>query len=156
MENYVDLNYSDSNYVDGDIIVVDGATDCAFVESLNSTLTLLFQKIQSIEIKLSSIDTQIVNGIDGSTIDISPLTGVIDNLLTNSIQNMIADASLNGYGSEFKDGDSVIVSGRDVTYVVQRSFFSIYSENAYTIHYDIKSLDGQRLIVPEALLTKTP
>ena len=117
-----------------------------------------FLKAQNLIIqdKLNNLSDLVIqdNLIDVSTLDTTPITLAVVDVLNSGLSNFIADASLNGYGCEFKDGISVVVSGRDVVYVVQRSFFSIYSENAYTIHYDIKSLDGQRLIVPEALLTK--
>lgn len=154
MENYVDLNYSDPNYTEGDIIV----TDCEFIESLNSTLNLLFQKVQAIETKLSTIDTQILNGIDASTLDLTPIASTIETVVTaavtDNISGLIANASLNGYGAEYKDGDSVTVSGRDIIYTVNRSFFSMYADNAYTVHYDLTSSNGQKMIVPEALLTR--
>ena len=62
--------------------------------------------------------------------------------------------TLNGDGAEFKDGVLVKVLGRDTVYLVSRSFFTSYSDNAYTIHYDLVSDDGYKLTVPESLLTK--
>lgn len=101
---------------------------------------------------LLSIDSS--HNVDISTLDLTPLEDSIISVITQNVSGIIADASLNGYGSEFKDGDLVTVTGRDVVYAVARSFFSIYSENAYTIHYAVASQDGQRLIVPEALLER--
>lgn len=62
--------------------------------------------------------------------------------------------SLNGNGSEFKDGVKVKVFGRDTVYTVERSFISLFSDNAYTVHYDLVSEDGYKCTVPEAPLTK--
>lgn len=61
--------------------------------------------------------------------------------------------SLNGNGAEFMDGTSVTVSGRIPIFTVIRSFFSIYSDNGYTVHYDLESVDGHKLTAPEALLS---
>lgn len=76
------------------------------------------------------------------------------NLLTKNDINNIVLPSLNGNGSEYKDGTQVKVSGRDVVYTVERSYHSLYSDNGYTVHYDLVSSDGYRCTVPEALLTK--
>jgi len=74
-------------------------------------------------------------------------------ILSNDIENIILP-SLNGNGSEYKDGVQVKVSGREAVYTVERSYHSLYSDNGYTVHYDLVSSDGYRVTAPEALLTK--
>lgn len=103
---------------------------------------------------LTAINTAHNVNVDMSGADFSFIGTIVSDTLSNNISNVIADASLNGYGAEFKDGDMVNVVGRDVVYSVNRSFFSMYADNAYTIHYDVISSNGQRMIVPEALLTR--
>lgn len=108
----------------------------------------------NIENLLSSINASHNVNVDMSGVDFSFIGTIVSDTLSNNVGQVIASASLNGYGAEFKDGDIVNVVGRDVVYSVNRSFFSMYADNAYTIHYDVISSNGQRMIVPEALLTR--
>ncbi|ADR33999.1 hypothetical protein Sulku_1336 [Sulfuricurvum kujiense DSM 16994] len=62
--------------------------------------------------------------------------------------------SLNGNGCEYIDGAMVVSVGRpNVVYSVVRSSFQIYADNAYQVVYDLSSVDGHKLSVPESLLT---
>ena len=63
-------------------------------------------------------------------------------------------SSLDGNGSEFLDGDRVVLKGREnVIYTVSRSFIAVVSDSNYTILYDLVSSDGYKVTCPEALLT---
>lgn len=69
--------------------------------------------------------------------------------------------SLNGNGCEYLDGESVqVVSSktgqvdRETIYAVSRSYFSIFADNGYIVHYDLVSDDGHKLTCPEALLRR--
>lgn len=70
--------------------------------------------------------------------------------------------SLNGNGAEFLDGETVnVVSSknnsiitRDVVYSVVRSYYSLYSDNAYIVIYDLESIEGYKLSCPETLLVR--
>lgn len=119
--------------------VEDGYVQIGYVEgneeavtnpptSENCDLTLLLNSINSLVSKVDSIDTKLQN---------------------------LSLSSLDGNGCEFRDGVKVVVSGRSsIIYTVERSFISLYSDNGYTVHYDLLSSDGYRCTVPEALLTK--
>lgn len=62
--------------------------------------------------------------------------------------------SLNGDGSEFVDGSIVNVNGREGNFIVSRSFYSMVSDSAYTVVYDLLGVDSAvKLTVPESLLT---
>lgn len=127
------------------------------ISTIKSSVTFIKDDTQySIVDGMTSVYDAVLalDSFDLSALDTAPITDAVVGAISTNISGLIADASLNGYGAEFKDGDLVVVSGRDVVYSVIRSFFTIYSENAYTVHYNIESTDGQRLIVPEALLTK--
>lgn len=93
--------------------------------------------------------------LSGITVDTTNLATKTDisALAHYDVSNIILP-SLNGNGSEFIDGVEVKVFGRDTVYTVERSFMSLYSDNGYTVHYDLTSVDGYKCTVPEALLTK--
>lgn len=93
--------------------------------------------------------------LSGITVDTTNLATKTDisSLAHYDVSNIILP-SLNGNGSEFIDGVEVKVFGRDTVYTVDRSFMSLYSDNGYTVHYDLTSVDGYKCTVPEALLTK--
>lgn len=61
--------------------------------------------------------------------------------------------SLNGNGTEFKDGMVVNVLDRLDTFTVLRSYMSLVDSNSYTIAYDLESLTGLKVTCPESLLT---
>lgn len=65
----------------------------------------------------------------------------------------MAFLSLNGDGCEFMDGKEVVVTGRKTVYVVTCSYFGLVSDNSYTVFYDLEAVTGEKLTVPEALLT---
>lgn len=180
MSYYVEPDYVESGYVEGD----EPSTPS------NYDLTVLESKIDSIVLKLNGVDFEacdlklnnVVNGINAIILQLNNRFDVIEDLIsdligfdltqvaktadleplakTTDLQNLdfnldtIVLPSLNGNGSEFIDGDTVTVSGRDVVYTVDRSFVSLYSDNGYTVHYDLVATTGHKLTVPEALLTK--
>ena len=62
-------------------------------------------------------------------------------------------SSLNGNGSEFKDGTNVNVTGRSTVYTVDRSYMGLVNDNSYTALYDCSATTGEKITVPEALIT---
>lgn len=114
-------------------------------------LVTLLGQVHTLEQTLATkTDLQII------TIDTTTLA-TKDDILTLATKTDILNIdllSLNGNGSEFIDGVEVKVFGRDTVYTVERSFMSLYSDNGYTVHYDLTSVDGYKCTVPEALLTK--
>jgi len=85
----------------------------------------------------------------GSQIDSKSLA--IVEALTPAISSY---PSLNGDGSEFVDGSTVNVNGREGRFIVSRSFYSMVSDSAYTVVYDLLGVDSAvKLTVPESLLT---
>lgn len=132
------------------------------VTELTNNLAVLYTYAMGLSTKTDvqniSIDTtNLVTKEDLATINIDTT-----NLATKDDISVLAHydisnitlPSLNGNGSEYKDGAEVTVLGRDVVYSVVRSYHSLYSDNGYTVHYDLVSIDGYKLTVPEALLTK--
>lgn len=71
----------------------------------------------------------------------------------NIVCASVSAPSLNGNGCEFKDGVNVSVSGRTTIYSVARSYMGLVSDNSYTVFYDLVATTGEKLTVPEALLT---
>lgn len=63
-----------------------------------------------------------------------------------------SNGSLDGNGCEFKDGNSVSVSGRSSPYIVVRSFQVLVSDSSYTVLYDLIAQNGSVLTAPEAML----
>lgn len=61
--------------------------------------------------------------------------------------------TLNGNGCEFIDGKQVTVQGRNTVYSVTRSYMGLVTDNSYTTFYDLSANTGEKLTVPEALLT---
>lgn len=100
------------------------------------------------------LNTATKTDLEGITIDTTNLATKTDIELLSSDISHIVLPSLNGNGTEFKDGSSVTVNGRETVYNVERSYHSLYADNGYTVHYDLVSVDGYRCTVPEALLTK--
>lgn len=160
MIEYVELGYAEPNYVEGDIL--------APLEPvvLNYDLTSLALEFDEIDLSIATLDDKVVNlhqKVDYlvtllvQTYNLSTTLVTKDDILTLATKTDILNIdlpSLNGNGSEFIDGVEVKVFGRDTVYTVDRSFMSLYSDNGYTVHYDLTSVDGYKCTVPEALLTK--
>lgn len=176
MAEYIEQGYTEPNYTEGDEISPTVATcdlsslEAEFVE-LDLSIASLDDKVDYLISAVTSI-TNILNSVNSKTtdlnIDIDIVQSEVGNLvnqvatlstktdiqnLNTSIEHIILP-SLNGNGSEYKDGIEVKVSGREAVYTVERSYHSLYSDNGYTVHYDLVSSDGYRVTVPEALLTK--
>lgn len=147
----VDINGNFNNLIT-DYFNIDTATYVAtgltYVDSIVPVTTcdlsevyLRFDSLMSLVVSLSSSVGYLATKTD------------IEGLVHYDVSN-ITLPSLNGNGTEFKDGSSVTVFGRETVYTVERSYMSLYSDNAYTVHYDLVSADGYKCSVPEALLTK--
>lgn len=80
---------------------------------------------------------------------IKSIYGIIDAVVPPSTPL----STLNGNGCEFMDGKSVTVNGRSTIYSVVRSYMGLVSDNSYTTFYDLSATTGEKLTVPEALLT---
>lgn len=165
MPEYVENNYNESGYIDGDESTTPEPSNCDLSSVLNEISLLKSQQSNTISIlnsftlkfneilsRLSVSHNSILELINGVT-HISDIS-LDTNSSISSIVPQINLLSLNGNGSEYKDGVSVTVSGRSTVYAVERSFVSLYSDNGYTVHYDLISEDGYKCTVPEALLTK--
>jgi len=61
--------------------------------------------------------------------------------------------SLNGNGCEYIDGTQLNVTGRKTVYTVDRSYMGLLADNSYTAVYDCSAPTGEKLTVPESLLT---
>lgn len=87
-------------------------------------------------------------------IDLTPLSNALNEIQTN-INDLSSSSfsSLNGNGSEYLDGVVVNVFGRPQNYTVSRSYFGLVSDNSYTVFYDLVCITGEKLTVPEALLS---
>lgn len=114
----------------------------SLISSNNAQSTFLTTLGLKVDSKLSATAFNDSISTLAKTKDITALVPVVNDL-----------SSLNGNGSEYKDGQSVSVYGRNTVYQIERSFYCLYSDNSYTIHYDLLSLDGYKITVPEALLT---
>lgn len=162
MSEYFENGYIETGYAD----VASSGSD---VPVSNFDLSSVLSELQRLS---TSVDSLISSASSHSTF-LARIDGVDDNLLTqnyvilnkdvdllNSLNELKTSlhavnlSSLNGAGCEFKDGTSVTVSGRSTIYIVERSFMSLFSDNGYTVHYDLLSSDGYRCTVPEALLLK--
>lgn len=171
MAEYAEQGYTEPNYTEGDTVVTE-ITNCdlsSLQTEFNEIDTSLLSLDDKIDLSITKLNLVLQNftslvaivqtlatktDLQNKTIDLSSLATKTDILnLSNDIENIILP-SLNGNGSEYKDGVQVTVSGRDVLYTVERSYHSLYSDNGYTVHYDLVSVDGYRVTVPEALLTK--
>lgn len=172
MSEYLENGYVESGYIDSDILSQN--TDTCDLTSLVSEFNEIDLSIASLDDKVDYLVVQIntllsaVGSLSSTVQTVLPTKTDLQNLhidtstlatktdlqnLSNDIEHIVLP-SLNGNGSEYKDGTQVKVSGRDVVYTVERSYHSLYSDNGYTVHYDLVSSDGYRCTVPEALLTK--
>lgn len=130
------------------------------VATLHSKMDSLHQKADYLVTVLGQVYTleqtlATKTDLQSITIDTSALATKDDiSVLSHYDVTNITLPSLNGNGTEFKDGSSVVLFGRETVYTVERSYMSLYSDNAYTVHYDLVSVDGYKCSVPEALLTK--
>lgn len=156
-------------------VVVSDPVDLTPVLTQISTLSaLVSDRSDFLLSNLNGVSSYLSNGINEAKVailasvpnvdftpvlnDLETIKGYTDTLEATVGQVAIAVESfslnsLNGNGSEFADGTKVTVSGRVPQYTVTRSFFSIYSDNGYTVHYDLESAEGHKLTAPEALLT---
>lgn len=130
------------------------------IATLDEKLVSLHQKVDYLVTVLGQVYTleqtlATKTDLAGITFDTTSLATKTDiSALAHYDVTNINLPSLNGNGSEFKDGLAVTVFGRETVYTVERSYMSLYANNAYTIHYDLVSLDGFKCSVPESLLTK--
>ncbi|MDD2651730.1 MAG: hypothetical protein PHX44_01690 [Sulfurimonas sp.] len=154
-ENYVEANYTELDYVVGDsvsTVVCDLSLVSSKIDSNSVDLKTILDNFNSmlsvVNNSFSSLHANIFNLLAKVENNTSDLINIKSYLFSNNF------ISLNGNGCEFLDGTNVKVAGRDVVYSVARSFVSLYSDNGYTVHYDLVSDDGYKLTVPEALLTK--
>lgn len=119
---------------------------------------------------ITSAKTEILNFVP--TIDLTPidsslttiktytdtleaeLLSVKDNVgaLAVSLDDVLRE-SLNGNGCEFMDGKEVTVEGRNTIYSVVRSYMGLVTDTSYTVFYDLSATTGEKLTVPESLLT---
>ncbi|HUH42148.1 MAG TPA: hypothetical protein VLZ29_03450 [Sulfurimonas sp.] len=154
--SYVGLGYVEPNYTEGDNSSSTVSCDLTVVtEKLNNidaSVINIYDRLDYLNTRFANL----TNSINSLVSTVSSLASKEDllNLATKEDLTHIVLNSLNGVGSEYKDGTLVKVSGRDTVYAVERSFHSLYSDNGYTVHYDLVSVDGYRVTVPEALLTK--
>lgn len=162
MAEYIENGYIESGYIEGDTSTTPTVATC--------DLTSLLSEFNDVDLSIATLDTK-VNHIVG-VLNLMASTVSTLNSKTNSLLNTIHSStsevilevqaltsgialpSLNGNGSEYKDGTLVTVVGRNIVYSVNRSYYSLYMDNGYTVHYDLISDDGYKLTVPEALLTK--
>lgn len=141
-------------YVDAPLVSTpcDLASLAPEFDEIDLSIATLDDKVVSLHQKVDYLVTLL-----GQTYNLSTTLVTKDDILTLATKTDILNIdllSLNGNGSEFIDGVEVKVFGRDTVYTVERSFMSLYSDNGYTVHYDLTSVDGYKCTVPEALLTK--
>lgn len=130
------------------------------VATLHSKMDSLHQKADYLVTVLGQVYTleqtlATKTDLQSITIDTSALATKDDiSVLSHYDVTNINLPSLNGNGAEFLDNASVTILGRETVYTVERSYMSLYTDNGYTVHYDLVSADGYKCSVPEALLTK--
>lgn len=110
-----------------------------FSQSVSVTASTVLTEIDLTPIltAITSAKTEILNFVP--SIELAP---VLDSRV-----------SLNGNGCEFMDGKEVTVFGRKTIYSVVSSFMGLVADNSYTTLYDLTAVSGEKLTVPEALLT---
>lgn len=170
MSEYVESGYVESDYFEGDSVFQEVACDLSQIDaSLNEVNLQLDENSTDLKMILSNFATALstVNlNYNSLSVRVDDMIGRLQTLKNNvdivkpnvqAIKDFItlqSFQSLNGNGTEFKDGVQVTIFGRETVYTVERSYMSLYSDNGYTVHYDLVSLDGYKCSVPEALLTK--
>lgn len=178
MAEYIEQGYTEPNYIEGDEMSPTVATcDLTSLQTdfneIDLSLLSIDEKVDSLVARVYNL-TSIVEAIGAQISNLylygvrkSDLTSLSINVdlsilatktdiqnLSNDIDNIVLP-SLNGRGCEHLDGAMVTVLGRsDIVYSVERSFVSLYSDNGYTVHYDLIATSGHKVTVPEALLTK--
>jgi len=156
MSQYVEDGYIEPNYTEEENSSSSVPCDLTIVtDKLNN----INSSIINIDDRLDYLNTRFANLTDSINSLVSIVSSLalkedLLNLATKEDLTHIVLSSLNGVGSEHRDGTYVKVSGRDTVYAVERSYHSLYSDNGYTVHYDLVSSDGYRVTAPEALLTK--
>lgn len=164
MAFYTEGEYFEAGYVEGDessqSVTCDLTTLTPEFDEIDLSIATLDDKVDNLHQKVDYLVTLLgqVHTLEQTLAtkdDLLPLSTKIDidGLVHYDVTN-ITLPSLNGNGSEFKDGVQVTIFGRETVYVVERSYMSLYSDNGYTVHYDLVSPDGYKCSVPEALLTK--
>lgn len=118
------------------------------------------------EVLASVVSVQ--NALSSVNVDLTPVIDLLTPLQTAELNNLHEDIvslgtqlstvsvplqSLNGNGSEYKDGVQVSVTGRSIPYTVSRSYMSLMNTDTYTIVYDLTSADGSKVTCPESFLT---
>lgn len=155
------LTVTGVNYVEGEILPTscDLSVIAPEFDEIDLALASLDEKVNSAHQKLDYLVTVLgqvytLEQTLSTKADLGLITFDTSALATKDDIANIVLPSLNGNGSEYKDGTSVTIFGRSTVYTVERSYMSLYSDNGYTVHYDLISVDGYRCSVPEALLTK--